>query len=72
MLDPRALEQGIEVRDVDEQRAAVVGRGRRRAGEILLSELPGDEHDLTGLHVRAVHRELREPSETIIHGEAIL
>ncbi len=61
VLDPRALHERIEVVDVDEACAAVVGRGGDRPGQILLPELRSDEHDLPGLHVRTVNRELSEP-----------
>ena len=41
VLDPRALDVRVEVADVDELRAAVVGRGGDRARELLLAELGG-------------------------------
>ena len=39
VLDPRALDERVEVVDVDELRAAVVRRGGERPRQILLAEL---------------------------------
>ncbi len=58
MLDSRALDVRVEVRDVDELRAALVGSRCDRADERRVLELARDGHDLARLDVGAVHGEL--------------
>ena len=53
VLDPRALDVGIEPGDVDELRAVPVGARRERAHEVLLAGLAADRDDLVRLHVGA-------------------
>ncbi len=67
VLDPSALDPGVEVVDVDELRAAVVGRRRDRARHLLLADLAVDDHDLAGLDVRTVDGELGEACPAIAH-----
>ncbi len=72
-LDPCPLDVRVEVPDVDEPRAAVVGLGGDRTRERLVPELGVHEHRLPRLDVGAVHG---EPGEWLeagrIHREAIL
>jgi hypothetical protein len=49
-----ALQPGIEDRDVDPARAALVRRARHLARQRLLADVGRDTHDLAGLDVRAV------------------
>ena len=67
VLDASALDPGIEVVDIDELRAPVVGGSRDRSRERLLAELGGDQHDLAGLDIRPVNSELGEAAPAITH-----
>ena len=67
MLDAGALDPGVEVADVDEFRAAVVGRCGDCTRQLLLAELGGDQHDLARLDVRAVNGEIGETCPAITH-----
>ncbi len=60
VLDAHALHVRIEVRDVDELGAALVGRLGGRTRLLLEADLGRDQHDLAFLHVRPVDRELGE------------
>ena len=72
VLDARALHIRVEVVDVDEFRAAVVGGGGDRPRQLLVPELGLDEHDLPRLHVGAVRGEGREACPAVVHRQAIL
>src|SRR5919197_1504383 len=67
VLDTHALQVRIEVRDVDELGAALVGRLSGCARLLLESDLGPDQHDLAFLHVRTVDGELGEASEAAGH-----
>src|SRR5262249_5959530 len=69
MEDPLALQPGVEVRGVDELRAARVGGRCDGPDELFLPELGRDPDDLAGLDVRAVDGELGENLEPLVrHG----
>ena len=53
VLDPGALDVGVEPADVDELRAVPVRARRQRAHEVLLAGLAADRDDLVLLHVGA-------------------
>ena len=55
MFDPRSLRVSVEVRDIDETRAAPVGRRRHLARHLLLPERGADGDELVLLDVRAEH-----------------
>ena len=67
MLEPRALDDRIEVGDVDEQRALLVGGVGDRACELFLADRRADRQDLAGLEVHAVDGELGEGLKARVH-----
>ena len=67
VLDARALDVRVEVRHVDEHRAALVARFRDGAGELFLAGCGGHGHDLTRLHVGAVDGQLGQGIEAVVH-----
>src|SRR5439155_15657894 len=68
VLDPRPLDERIEVRDLDELGTAPVGGGRDRTRALLLADVRADARDLARLHIRAeAHGELRQPLEAPLH-----
>src|SRR5436305_7752872 len=66
-LDTHALHVRIEVRDVDELRAALIGRRGGRTRLLLEADLGPDQHDLAFLHVRPVDGQLGEAGESAGH-----
>ena len=72
VLDPRALDVRIEVLDVDEDRAGLVGRLGDRTRELLLADGRADGHDLARLHVDSAHGEVGEGVEAGVHRQAIV
>ena len=67
VLDACTLDPRIEVVDIDELRAAIVGRGSDGARQLFVAELGGDQHDLIRLDVRPVNGEFREAAPAITH-----
>ena len=72
VLDPGPLELRVEVVDVDEPGAPVVGGGGDRPRKRLLPELGGDHRHLPRLHVRTVDGEVGQTRKTTRHRQAIL
>jgi hypothetical protein len=60
ILDPHALHVRIEVHDVDELGATLVGRLGGRTRLLLVADLGPDQNDLAILHVRPMDGELGE------------
>jgi hypothetical protein len=69
-LDARALDERVEVRDVDEARSPSVTGGGEGTRQLLLSDVGADRENLAGLDVRAeADGELRQLLEPRLHDE---